>query len=50
VQETLSITDRAYLLNEGKIILTGTPDEIADNEIARKFYLGQHFELRKKKI
>jgi lipopolysaccharide export system ATP-binding protein len=49
VQETLSITDRAYLLNEGKILLTGTPDEIANNEIARKFYLGQHFELRKKK-
>jgi lipopolysaccharide export system ATP-binding protein len=49
VQETLSITDRAYLLNEGKIILTGTPHEIADNEVARKFYLGQHFELRKKK-
>ena len=50
VQETLSITDRAYLLNEGKIILTGTPNEIANNAIARKFYLGQHFELRKKKI
>jgi lipopolysaccharide export system ATP-binding protein len=50
VQETLSITDRAYLLNEGKIILTGTPPEIANNEIARKFYLGQHFELRIKKI
>ncbi len=50
VQETLSITDRAYLLAEGKIMLTGTPSEIADNELARKFYLGQHFELRKKKI
>lgn len=49
VQETLSITDRAYLLAEGKIMLTGTPAEIADNEIARKYYLGQHFELRKKK-
>jgi lipopolysaccharide export system ATP-binding protein len=49
VQETLSITDRAYILNEGKIILTGTPHEIANNEIARKFYLGQHFELRKRK-
>lgn len=49
VQETLSITDRAYLLNEGEIILTGTPIEIANNAIARKFYLGQHFELRKKK-
>lgn len=49
VQETLSITDRAYLLTEGKIMLTGTPTEIAGNEMARKFYLGQHFELRKKK-
>jgi len=50
VQETLSITDRAYLLTEGKIMLTGTPPEIASNEMARKFYLGQHFELRKKKV
>lgn len=50
VQETLSITDRAYLLTEGKIMLTGTPEEIASNEMARKFYLGQHFELRKKQI
>lgn len=50
VQETLSITDRAYLLTEGKIMLTGTPVEIAGNEMARKFYLGQHFELRKKKV
>jgi len=49
VQETLSITDRAYLLAEGKIMLAGTPPEIAENEMARKFYLGQHFELRKKK-
>ncbi len=50
VQETLSITDRAYLLTEGKIMLTGTPEEIAENELARKYYLGQHFELRKKKF
>lgn len=50
VQETLSITDRAYLLAEGKIMLTGTPSEIANNEMARKYYLGQHFELRKKNI
>ena len=50
VQETLSITDRAYLLAEGKIMLTGTPVEIASNEMARKFYLGQNFELRKKRI
>lgn len=50
VQETLSITDRAYLLAEGKIMLTGTPEEIADNELARKFYLGRNFELRRKKL
>jgi lipopolysaccharide export system ATP-binding protein len=50
VQETLSITDRAYLLTEGKIMLTGTPEEIAGNEMARKFYLGQHFQLRKKNL
>ncbi|SEM31998.1 lipopolysaccharide export system ATP-binding protein [bacterium A37T11] len=50
VQETLSITDRAYLLTEGKIFLTGTPEEIAVNERARKFYLGQNFELRRKKL
>lgn len=49
VQETLSITDRAYLLTEGNIMLTGTPQEIAENEMARKFYLGQHFELKIKK-
>ncbi|TCV20678.1 lipopolysaccharide export system ATP-binding protein [Sphingobacterium alimentarium] len=50
VQETLSITDRAYLLTEGKIMLTGKPEEIADNEMARKFYLGQNFVLRRKKL
>src|SRR5690554_3545703 len=50
VQETLSITDRAYLLTEGKIMLTGTPEEIANNELARKFYLGRHFELDRKKL
>src|SRR5690606_4770805 len=50
VQETLSITDRAYLLTEGKIMLTGSPAEIAANEMARKFYLGQNFVLRRKKL
>lgn len=50
VQETLSITDRAYLLTEGKIMLTGTPEEIASNQMARKFYLGQNFELRRKNL
>ncbi|WP_160068603.1 LPS export ABC transporter ATP-binding protein [Sphingobacterium bovisgrunnientis] len=50
VQETLSITDRAYLLTEGKIMLTGKPEDIAENEMARKFYLGQNFVLRRKKL
>lgn len=50
VNETLSITDRAYLLAEGNIMLTGTPQQIADDEMARKFYLGQHFELKIKKF
>lgn len=50
VQETLSITDRAYLLTEGKIMLTGTPEEISMNEMARKFYLGRNFELRRKRL
>jgi lipopolysaccharide export system ATP-binding protein len=50
VNETLSITDRAYLLAEGNMMLTGTPQEIADDEMARKFYLGQHFELKIKKF
>ena len=46
VQETLSITDRAYLLFEGKILKTGTAQELADDEMVRKVYLGQNFELR----
>lgn len=50
VNETLSITDRAYLLAEGKIMLSGTPTDIANNEMAKKFYLGQHFELKIKKF
>ncbi len=50
VQETLSITDRAYLLTEGKIMLAGTPEEISVNEMARTFYLGRNFELRRKKL
>ncbi|OAQ39091.1 ABC transporter ATP-binding protein [Pedobacter psychrophilus] len=50
VNETLSITDRAYLLAEGNIMLTGTPQEIANDEMARKFYLGQHFELKIKRF
>lgn len=49
VQETLSITDRAYLLFEGSILKAGTADELAADEQVRKVYLGQNFELRKKR-
>jgi len=48
VQETLSITDRAYLLFEGKILKSGTAEELAADEQVRKVYLGQYFELRRK--
>lgn len=47
VQETLSITDRAYLLFEGKILKQGTAEELAADEQVRKVYLGQNFELRR---
>ena len=50
VQETLAITDRTYLMFEGKILKTGTPQELADDEMVRKVYLGQNFELRTKKL
>ena len=48
VQETLSITDRAYLLFEGKILKSGSAEELADDEQVRKVYLGQNFVLRRK--
>ncbi len=47
VHETLTITDRAYLLFEGKILKAGTAEELAADETVRKVYLGQNFELRK---
>jgi len=50
VQETLSITDRAYLLFEGKILKQGTAQELADDEMVRKVYLGENFELKKKVV
>ncbi len=50
VQETLAITDKTYLLFEGKILKHGTPEELAADEMVRKVYLGQNFELRKKRI
>ena len=48
VQETLSITDRAYLMFEGKILRSGTAEQLAEDEIVRKIYLGKNFELKKK--
>jgi len=48
VQETLSITDRAYLMFEGNILKAGTAEELAADEMVRKVYLGKNFELRKK--
>ena len=50
VQETLSITDRAYLMFEGKILKAGTAEELAADPMVRKVYLGKNFELRKKII
>ena len=47
VHETLSITDRAYLLFEGKILKEGTAQQLTDDEKVRKLYLGKNFELRK---
>lgn len=48
VQETLSITDRAYLLFEGQILKSGTAQELANDEQVRRVYLGKNFELKKK--
>ena len=48
VQETLSITDRAYLMYEGRILKEGTAESLANDEEARRLYLGSQFELRKK--
>ena len=48
VDETLAITDRAYLLFEGRILFQGTPEELAANQIVREKYLTESFELRKK--
>ena len=43
VRETLSITDRAYLIHEGRVFMEGLPEDIAENELAKKFYLGKNF-------
>lgn len=45
VRETLSIVDKAYILNQGKILISGDSDTIANSDIARKFYLGENFTL-----
>ena len=50
VDETLAITDRAYLLFEGRILFQGTPEELASNKIVREKYLTDSFELRKKQF
>ncbi|MDA0792169.1 MAG: LPS export ABC transporter ATP-binding protein [Flavobacteriaceae bacterium] len=50
VQETLAITDKTYLMFEGSILKAGTPEELASDAMVRKVYLGQNFELRKKKL
>jgi len=48
VNETLSITDRAYLMFEGRLLKAGTAEELAQDEQVRKVYLGKHFELKKR--
>jgi lipopolysaccharide export system ATP-binding protein len=50
VQETLAITERSYLMFEGGILKSGIPEDLAADEMVRKVYLGQNFELRKKKL
>ena len=50
VQETLAITDRTYLMFEGKILKEGVPEELAKDEMVRKVYLGKNFEFKRKKI
>jgi lipopolysaccharide export system ATP-binding protein len=50
VRETLAITDRTYLMFEGTILKHGVPEELANDEMIRKVYLGQNFELRNKKL
>lgn len=49
VQETLAITDRTYLMFEGKILKSGSAEELANDETVRRVYLGQNFELRKRR-
>jgi len=50
VDETLAITDRAYLMVEGKLFKAGTAQELADDPLVRKVYLGQNFQLRRARV
>ncbi|MBL6678043.1 MAG: LPS export ABC transporter ATP-binding protein, partial [Flavobacteriaceae bacterium] len=50
VQETLAITDRTYLMFEGKILKEGSPEDLAKDEMVRKVYLGKNFEFKRKNI
>ena len=45
VRETLKITERAYIMAEGQILISGTSDEIANDEVAKRVYLGGNFKL-----
>jgi lipopolysaccharide export system ATP-binding protein len=46
VRETLNITDRAYIINDGKILREGTPEQLTNDHEVKKVYLGEHFRLR----
>ena len=50
VQETLAITDRTYLMFEGKILRSGKPEILSKDEVVRKLYLGKNFIFRRKKL
>lgn len=50
VDETLSITDRAYLLFEGRVLFQGSPEQLAENEIVKEKYLGKDFELKRRSL
>lgn len=45
VRETLGIVDRAYIMNSGELLVSGTPNELINDERARKFYLGEEFRM-----
>ena len=45
VRETLEIVDRAYILHDGQVLMSGTPDEVVENENVRRVYLGENFRI-----